>query len=652
MTSIFAALFILMPIVFFYSSTVEQNRIITISRPLVITQERKSPAYYLYQQTQKIEEPQIEKPVSTTLLTTEGVEVKNENTLATVGVSEMVFTRKELAKYLEQVEQQNRKVLVQSGQPATLDELKNKSQEAVTNYASSEQAVTQAVQPADSFENNAPSSAMKWATLRGKFELRDGVGVVDHIIELTRIEEGMIREKGQVDLKAGLYSIDVASPKGYLLAEIKDRNGSVIGEDRQKIINLQSRGPFLEGPFIQVRHPATADVNPDVPYRTTAAGHPAVSLAKTNKKPTSSPNTAAFSATLFSFQSKLEEPHDEFRQIAFHSSTVAHLEDENGLYKSIVTIRQPGQKNKTPVFTKKWTEGLLEYISDQQQIELKSKQAPLIIGQVIVDGKPIAGAQVQIEGHPGLTPLYFDNFMIPSFKQTETSANGYFVFIGLEEELYAVTAIYKNQIIGHQSFVGETQMIGFQTIESATASTLVVVRAFDAFNGQPIETEYIAPDVETVLQTEGGVGQYRTKSVLGLTEYLVNPADSAYMPLRYIQDARKDYTHIPMIHESWLKQLQASRLINKKPNTGSIICFIPDMDYDAYLILDEYTQDNMVYFDAQGRPSSQPLRGGGFVLFNVPTGKQEVVAQQKNSDRVYSQVFNVVSDQISLTHLK
>lgn len=642
-----------MPVVFFYSSSVEQNRIVTISRPVVITQERKSPAYYLYQQTQKVEEPQLEKPVPTTLLTTEGVEVKNEDVAAAaVGVSEMVFTRQELAQYLEQEEQKNKKVSFQPRQLSNFDELQKTSQEPAASTASSEMTSTKLVQPVDPSENRISPPAIKWATLRGKFELRDGVGVVDHIIELTRIEEGMIREKGQVDLKAGLYSIEVASPKGYLLAEIKDRNGSIIGEDRQKIINLQSRGPFLEGPFIQVRHPATADVNPDVPYRTSSAGNPAISMAKTTKKSAQPSSTAAFSATLFSFQSKLEEPHDEFRQIAFHSSTVAHLEDENGLYKSVVTIRQPGQKNKTPVFTKKWTEGLLEYISDQQQIELKSKQAPLIIGQVLVDGKPISGAQVQIEGHPGLTPLYFDNFMIPSFKQTETSANGFFVFVGLEEELYAVTAIYKNQIIGHQSFIGETQMIGFQTIESTTASTLVVVRAFDAFNGQPVETEYIAPDIETVLQTEGGAGQYRTRTLLGLTEYLVNPAESIYMPLRYIQDARKDYAHIPMIHEQWLKQLQASRLINKKPNTGTVICFVPDMDYDAYLILDEYTQDNMIYFDAQGRPSAQPLRGGGFVLFNVPVGKQEVVAQQKNSDRVYSQVFNVVSDQVSVTHLK
>ena len=486
------------------------------------------------------------------------------------------------------------------------------------------------------------SPIKKWATVKGKFELIEGVGVVDHFIELKRIEEGQVREVGRVDLRAGTYSIDIESPQGYLVAQITDRNGTQIGTDQQKIINLQSRGAYFEGPFIRVGRPATLAANPimpAIPSRTAMRG-----LAHA---PMTQP---AFATTLFSNQHTLENPTDAFANISHNSSTIAHIVDVNLIYKTMVSIRQTSDQTETPLFTNKWVQGVVAYISDQQKIEFKSQTAPLLMGRVLMNEKPVAGAQVQIENHPGVEPIYFDQFMIPNFKLTETSDSGYFMFVGLEEEAYTVAAFKNNKMLGYQMFVAEEDAISFQNIVSTQAPRSEIVRTFDAFSGAPVETDLIIPDIEEIVQTNLGTSVYRTNNKSGVGLFLARSNLPDYIPIRYFQDARRDYTHIPMIQEVWLKKMQTSKLINEMPNTGMIVGFVPELKYEMYLAKDGYDKDQVVYFDQQGSAVSQPVAGGGFILFNVPMGINEVIVQEKNTDRIFSQVYEVKINQVSSSH--
>ncbi len=284
MTSALAVILLIFPVFFFYSAPVEKNRIITIQRPLVITQERKTPAYYLYQQVQNNEAPQAVAPVVTTYLSTQSY-VPSEPQIA---VAEMKVSRREIASDVDAGFQTAENVPTLA--KASLNEAYSIPSATPTN------------------QYQSPSS--KWATVRGKFELKDGVGVVDHFIEIKRIEEGRVREVGRVDLNAGLYSIDIENPQGYLVAYITDRNGIRIGEDQQKIVNLQSRGGYFEGPFIRVGNPSTLALNP--PVIPPSPGHDrAIARGAPPQKVSSD-----IKATLFSDQHSLEKPSQQFTNIS------------------------------------------------------------------------------------------------------------------------------------------------------------------------------------------------------------------------------------------------------------------------------------------------------------------------------------------------
>ncbi len=604
-----AAIALAVPLFFLYSPRVEQNRIVTITKPLVITQERKTPAYYLYQQTQVSEKAKVTPPAMTTFLSNQNYVVPQ----TALAVNEMKVSRREIASDVD------------AGFTST-------------TVVAEKMAETTKLIPIKTEPPTQLSPSAKWATVRGKFESR-GIGFINQYIELKRIEEGQVRELGRVDLNAGLYSIDIESPAGYLVAEVKDRNGTLIGKDIQKIINLQSRGPYYEGPFIQVKQPASIAGNPQMPPTKT-------SLVKTIPQK----NVADIITSLFSNQNILENPTDEYTNVSSNASTISYISDQSKIYRKVLTIRQTGDANKTPLFSEKWIQGLLEYISDQQQIEYKSNNVSILIGRVLVDNKPVAGAQVQIENQPGVYPIYLDQFMIPNSKQTETAENGYFMFIGLEENAYSVSAFRQNHIIGHQMFIAQESAVSFQNISTLTASGSVVVRAFDAFSTEPVDIDFSTPDLEEIQQTVVGTSAYRKQNNLGVTQFNSRTNNPLYIPIKYFQDARKEFVHIPQIQEPWLKQIQTEKLINEMPDSGLFIGFVPDFDYEVFLVYEGYTKDQIVYFDMQGRISPVPVKGGGFILFNVPLNAHEVVVQEVGSDKIFSQVFEVKTNQVSVSH--
>lgn len=636
LSSLAAGIFLIIPFFLLFSVKVEKNKVITISKPIVITQARKTPAYYLYQQATNAEKETVPAPEPpTSFLSTE----KASTSPPPVQLAEMTFNQNEIGSQVDygfRMAHQTYRDGLPSIAPAV--------QEIQRNEALSDTR-TVLVQP------NA-SPLKKWATVRGKFEVRDGVGVVDHIVEIKRMEEGQVREIGQIDLKAGLYSIDIESPQGDLVALIKDRNGTIIGRDQQRFINLQSRGQYFEGPFIRVGPSSGIGANPTIPNNPgqSVAGNPGGGRKDVASKGLASSDASGISASLFSDQNHLEKPKDEFNNISQGSSTIALLTDKKNVYSNIITIRQTGDTNETPLFSKKWIDGSLAFVSDQMKIEFKSKNAPIIIGRVYSDQKPLAGAKVQIENHPGLNAIYLDQFMIPNLKQEETSENGYFMFVGLEIEDYSVVAFQNNKIIGHQMFTSQPEFISYQNIVSSTTPRSVLVRSFDAFSGQPVDADIVSSDLEEIIETQSGLASFRTNSNLGLSTYIVR-AKQDYMPFTYVQDSRRDHVHIPLIAEAWLSAIQQELKLTAMPDTGTVIGFVPDIaEYDMYLIANEYDADQIAYFTASGQFTRTPSAGGGFILFNVPVGAHEVVVQEKKTERIYSQVHFVKSSQTSVSH--
>lgn len=634
MTTYLFALSLIVTSVVFFTSQTEQSRVVTIQRPIMITQERKTPAYFVYQQAQKLQQKKIEsKNTPSTYLSSLSLSPPQ----VTIQTAEMKINKKEW-----QAKSAPTNVQVAMIVKPAIDVPKTLTYQQVFGTSAP-------IEPAPEQPNQATSlsPSKKWATIRGKFELIEGVGIVNHYIELKRVEEGQIREVGHIDLKAGVYTIEIESPNGYLIAQIKDQNGSLVGEDRERLINLQSRGAFFEGPFIRVGRPETIAANPALGTSYDSSSRLAA-LGKSNKTATAS---QGISVSLFDNQNVLVKPYDVFTNISKYSTTISRVFDPSRIYRDIVSLRQTGDKTETAMFTTKWLSGVTEYISDVQKIEFMTKNGPVIIGRVLVDGKAVANAQVQIDSLAGVAPIYFDQFMIPSFSQDGTSENGYFMFLGLEPNNYHIVASKQNVALGSQLFVAENEMVGFQNISGLSAPRFKLIRTFDAFTSGVISTDISTAEFEEAIENVAGTVSFKTYVESSLGEFLARAAGSRiYVPVRYVQNTKQEYVHIPMIQENWLLAVRNHNKIEEKENVGTIIGFVTDLTYDAYLVSDDYNKNDIVFFNSLGHIVGEPTVGGGFILFNVPTGTRELILQEKNSDRIYSQVFNVLDQQVSVSH--
>ena len=634
MTTYLIALSLIVSSVVFFTSQTEQSRVVTIQRPIMITQERKTPAYFVYQQAQKLQQKKAEPKITpTTFLSSLSLSPPQ----VTIQTAEMKINKKE---WLPKAALPNVQ-LAAIARPVS-DEPKTLTYQQVFG---AQAPIEPAVQQPNQATTLSPSK--KWATIRGKFELIEGVGIVNHYIELKRVEEGQVREVGFIDLKAGVYTIDIESPNGYLIAQIKDQNGTLVGEDRERLINLQSRGAFFEGPFIRVGRPETIAANPALGSSYDGSSRLAA-LGKSNKTTTAS---QGISVSLFDNQNVLAKPNDVFTNISKYSTTISRVFDPSRIYRDIVSLRPTGDKTETAMFTTKWLSGVTEYISDVQKIEFMSKNGPVIIGRVLVDGKAVANVQVLIDSLTGVTPIYFDQFMIPSFSQNSTSENGYFMFLGLEPNNYHVVATKQNVVLGSQLFVAEKEMVAFQNISSRGTPRYKIIRTFDAFSSAAISTDISTAESEEAIENTAGTVSFKSYVESSVGEFLTRAAGSrAYVPVRYVQNTRQEYVHIPMIQENWLLAVRNHNKIEEKADAGTIIGFVTDLTYDAYLVSDDYNKNDIVFFNSLGHIVTEPTTGGGFILFNVPTGARELILQEKNSDRIYSQVFNILNQQVSVAH--
>jgi hypothetical protein len=637
--------------IFLFSTKTEHHRVVTIQKPILINQERKTPAYFVYQQSRNLQQKKSEPVIAKSTFLTN---LNEQPRLPEMQLTEMQLTKSDYMAY--EASLYNSRGIANADDPNAYD-----YEKVVFNSQNDESDIAFTEQP------TVLSPERKWATIQGKFELRDGVGITDHIIDIKRVEEGLVKEQGRVNLSAGTYSIDIESPNGYLIAQIHDKHGLLVGEDRQRLVNLQNRGGFFEGPFIRVgrpedrlaANPAPAPVPappsdmawasktkpaPDLSWA--SKPKPAPTVAALNAAPSSASASRGLTASLFNSQKTLSIPTGEFSNVSVFSSTVAHIYDPSQVYVSVSSIRLAGEKSETPMFTKKWLENAVNLISKNSQIQI-DVNSPVLIGRVLIDGNPVAGAQVQTDKMLFLKPVYLDQFLNPSSTLTETSPNGYFMFVGLDEGSYNVVAGVNDHVIGSQFFIAESGAIGFQNIYTRSIPVSQTIRCFDAFTSTPVDSDIYISSQDEIVSTSEGSSSIRTHVESNVSDFWARTADPVYASVHFFQNGRKDYVHIPMIQENWLEQIRKMRLVNLVPGSGTVIGFTPQLNFEVFLAADKYEKSNLVYFTKEGELSETPQANGGFIMFNVPAGTREIVLQNLETDKISSQVISVQDQEIA-----
>jgi hypothetical protein len=600
---------LIFPISLLYSPKVEKSGAVYVAKTMHITHERKTPAYTLFQQAQKVTHPEMDRqPASleskaisgSELLTLNQVDqTKIEFPEATV-VSEMSLNKQEL---LVRTDLQLGQLVAKEKDSLLLNKIQNP-------FANAKQSI--------------PNSA----SIQGFFELSDGVGLTNQTVSVRRVREGQSIELGQVDLKAGMYQIYVGSFDGELVAEIKDENGIIIGEDRKRISGLTRQNNYFQGPQLKLGRPSGFAVN----------------LRNIDDRKI---KDSEVSAAIFSGNYSLKKTTDIYPNVARHSSTVALIDSVGGKTARTLSIRSAKDPSEVVLFSSNWIEGAKSYLSERIQIQYMS-DAGIIIGRVMLDGKPVAGAQVMVENQPGIEPYYLDQFLIPQLRQSNTTSNGYFIIPGLQEGSYQISAFIQNRHLGSQAYFVEKSVASYQEILSMSNVKVATARSFDAFTGQTIPTELQIPGLEDLLSVDVESATYVEGTQSGLVEVINRPLQRDYLPYIYLQNQSKDFIHLPQLTEKFIEYISQHHKI--KADTSFFIGFVQMKHFEVTLADESFDRTNIVYFGATGEISMSPIENGGFAIFNVPVGTSEVIVENKDNEKISSQAFYSKSSMNYLAH--
>lgn len=461
-------------------------------------------------------------------------------------------------------------------------------------------------------------------------------------VHVARYENDVKKEDGQVDLRKSTFQIRTADLSGTLVAQMIDtKSGFVIGEGRLRLsqhVANQQRGKAkltIEKSIDQVASSWTSFYH-----------DPSNLMPRSvRSKPVS---TRVLYASLNTEGKTDQTGVFQFDQIQKGSWGLLRTEAKG--YQSGMYLVQSGHEKKLPLFPESMIKALRQIVRDQALTSEVAETGSIVWGQVTQDGKPLAGAEVDVEFLDHYKPVYFNSLLLPDPQLKSTSENGYFAILHLPPGFHSLVASYGQAYLSHANVVVDDETASIALLESTLQTEKSEVKVFDAFTGHPSAAQLELQGLPAALNVQG-YADVHLSPIQRLSFMRVTPDNPAYMEALQIYEDTSDSLHAPLIRKDWLESIRGQRKINLEPRAGIVMGFVPAFPFEVYLGHESnFSTENVVYFDAHGTIVPTGVAGGGFVIFNVPLGAQSVVVANTENNLLQTQVVPV--DDLSFAVLK
>lgn len=492
-------------------------------------------------------------------------------------------------------------------------------------------------------EKSTPSNSNNSNTIIGLLEIKDGLAVTnEHHIEVRRYEEGVFQERGYVNLIQGTYQLDLQNTKGYILARLVTAKGKILGEGIGRVTDVKwNKLAPHQGPKINI----TKKI--DIKGRTISA----YNEGKAEALPASAKGKIGV------FKGYVSHELDASGKISIDNVVARSSTNLVTQVTGHMTTQQiivSSSEFENVVYPQKMIQALKAFVSEQKQINYNDPNLSVIMGQVVFDKKPTSGIKVQIENYNEIEPIYFNSLMLPDSKLATTSENGYFAFIGAPDELHHIVALRGENYFGHVNTKVDAGVVSFAKIESTIKTEQTEIKVYDAFAGNPRPAELTLQSLPEKMEIdENGFQNAFMPSIERWSLLFANPSKD-YQPAYYSYVDKTDYIYVPLISKSWLYGLVAELKINIHPESGIIMGFVHDEDFSVEIPNYEKYKNSIIYFDYAGRITKQRsgAQGGGFIIFNLPSDIYEVLVIGAKSQKIYSRLAPIKSQDLYVFNFK
>lgn len=463
--------------------------------------------------------------------------------------------------------------------------------------------------------------------LKGQIEMTGGLAFVgpETPLLVKRVFEGQTKESGRIWITDARFEIHVQKPVGYLVAELRNRDGQVLGRGELNLMELKEDGRAKTVDDIRLAlHPVTetASIRAISGYSHDGQMMPMKSAHV---------NVDAYMDN----QAVNDEGFAPPTELSQASSFVA----EAGAKESWPTmvVGQAGQTQNIRLFANSMVQALID-LNLKGTDRSEAIHNAIVWGSVTREGEAAAGVKIEMAG--GYTPIYFNEMYLPDSSLHATSKNGLFAFLNVKPGVQALRVKAAGRIYPAQIFPTAEQHVSSVSVDlkDKVVSEFKILDVLDMNREVPAKLKLVGSGASMDMNGEGYI-QYGSPGGTLMAEADAGPQ---YEVSRVTINGDSHTVHVPVVKRDWLNQLAVEQRIVPVEGTGTIVGFVDDQDFEVTMSgAQAYQNLQIVYFDAQGRPlpsGRTGIAGGGFAIFNAPAGMQTVYIYPGPSREAYSQV--------------
>ena len=532
----------------------------------------------------------------------------------------------EALSFLPPKEKGSKMIPTQSGKAILVAKSKTQSQK----IAQFDKPILKSNTPSVPENDKFVSQKSKHLKIEGNISFQDGLGADGRYFNVFvyHSKNGVKQNEGVVFFRDARFEVHVDSLEGFIVGEVRNPSGRVLGRGQ-----LDLKKTSLDKMNLSLR-PKSSYVQ-----------------------------VATISANTF-------EPHKKFipwAQVHFEDIDYQFVQGDKGIFLNrsldasssffmqasykghwgtLARSMSEDKMQELKIFPQKMVEALLDAVLDKYQ-SFQARKQGVIWGQVLVNGKPISGAQVQLAEQGEEEKLVYFKGVLPNASLHQTSSNGVFAFVNVSPGLKALRVRWNGHWWPAEIVKTASGYVSYVKIQGSPLTSFEA-EAFDAFSGQPLATQFRVLGVDkefSTLEEESSLIQISGGQGLMFVE--AEPLKD-YTPSRYIAHKTSRIIYMPMVKKDWLNSLaqQEKQVIHS--HLGIIVGFVQGDNFEVFLpSVDNKEKSDIIYFNKQGQVT-EGLDGGGFVIFNVDPGVQTVILQPLYGQKAFSQTIAVDPSMTSL----
>ena len=487
-----------------------------------------------------------------------------------------------------------------------------------------------------STEPSKKTTPLNNVTLGGDILISGGVAFLgeEQHLKVTHRADGHPEKEAHVDLIEGRFGVELNSLEGFLVAELKDAQGDLIGAGLLNLYDIKKSMSSLD----QLTH---LDLE-ITPYYQGVNAMVDSALSMAGAAPTivnASLNLPDLNVTV------VKDESGQFANTDFlDASTYLQATTAEGHWPSI-SFGTTGVKGQIHVFPESLIEslfGLTEGYYDRNE----ALRAGIIWGRVIENGKPKEGVSVEL-ANSSLKPIYFTSYL-PNKNSMTTSKDGMFAFVNVDPEAKIIRVLEKNN----------EYAVELIPVEAGHVTSLDLVRgqrvSVELSTKNAITQQSVAANVSVVghkshwtTATEGRAVVLWPKQK-GLS--VVEATGPEFTPVRLtVADQRWPHIEVPMVKTGWIEEFLNKYQVNHSSRKAIVVGNVQGGDYRAFINSgSEESKRDIFYFDTNGNLTDRPQNSVGFVIVNVEPGVNSITVVPTDGVKIHTQVVVADTDVVSV----